>query len=121
MILLDSYKAKVIRKAQIQMIITLYKLWLFINHLFYYGAFRWMDLIMLTPKLFQLSSPYMLKSNISLSPGEIANKASNILPQYRVQSVAFVKQTDLSNLSVEIKMRRIIWYHVTNTFIPTTR
>ena len=80
-----------------------------------------MDGFELTPKLFQLSSPYMLKSNISLSPGEIANKASNILPQYRVQSVAFVKQTDLSNLSVEIKMRRIIWYHVTNTFIPTTR
>ena len=72
-------------------------------------------------QIFQLASPHVLKSNMSISPGDLVNQAPNILPQFRVNSVAFVKQFDQSDLSVEIKMRRIIWYHVTNTFIPTIR
>ena len=76
---------------------------------------------MLPGTFFQLSSPLALKSNLSLIPGEIATKASDILPQYSVDSVTFAQQTDKSILNVEVMISRIVWYHVTNTFVPTTR
>jgi hypothetical protein len=68
---------------------------------------------------FQLSLPDDLMGSVVIVANALIFKASRKLSQFNVIGTDFNTTMDGSRISVDIKLRRIISYHLTNTFLPT--
>ena len=68
---------------------------------------------------FQLSLPDDLIGSVVIVANALIFKASRKLSQFNVIATDFNTTMDGSRISVDIKLRRIISYHLTNTFLPT--
>jgi hypothetical protein len=72
-------------------------------------------------KHFQLATPIHEEQKLKLIGANLSFEGLSILPQFKVISVIFALQEKDSKVEVEIELHRIFSYHLTNTFIPTTR
>jgi len=69
--------------------------------------------------IFQLMQPSDLIGSINLLPDTLIFNGSKTLTQFNIVEIAFNLKTDDSRLHVDIKLKRIISYHLTNTYLPT--
>lgn len=72
-------------------------------------------------KHFQLTTPIHEEQKLKLNGANLSFEGSFILPQFKVISASFAAQEKDSKVEVEIVLHRIFSYHISNTFIPTTR
>jgi energy-coupling factor transporter transmembrane protein EcfT len=63
--------------------------------------------------------PNDLIRSISLLPDNLSYNGSRTLSQFNVMDTAFSLSLNGSRLHVDIKLKRIISYHLTNTYLPT--
>jgi hypothetical protein len=63
--------------------------------------------------------PSDLIGSINLLPDTLIFNGSKTLTQFNIVETAFNLKTDASRLHVDIKLKRIISYHLTNTYLPT--
>jgi hypothetical protein len=70
--------------------------------------------------LFQLTLPPSINDNVRLTPGQLIFEASRKLTQFNVIDFTFVQERNNSVIKLNLYLKRILSYHVTNTFIPTT-
>jgi hypothetical protein len=67
----------------------------------------------------QLILPKDLISSVVIVANALTFNASRDLSQFNVIGTDFHTTMDGSRINVDIKLRRIISYHLTNTFLPT--
>ena len=60
-----------------------------------------------------------LTGSIALLPDNLIFNGSKTLSQFNIIKTTFNLNTDDSRLHVDIKLKRIISYHLTNTYLPT--
>jgi hypothetical protein len=60
-----------------------------------------------------------LNQTIQLIPTQPDYQSADILKQFKVVNVSIESSTDMSRLKVNIKLQRIFYYHLTNTYMPT--
>ena len=70
-------------------------------------------------KNFQLMLPSDLNGSIALLPDTLIFDGSRTLSQFNIMDTTFNFNLDDSRLHVDIKLKRIISYHLTNTYLPT--
>jgi hypothetical protein len=63
--------------------------------------------------------PNNLIKSVALLPDSLTFNGSRTLSQFMVMDTTFNLNLDDSRLHVDIKLKRIISYHLTNTFLPT--
>jgi hypothetical protein len=68
---------------------------------------------------FQINLGLDVLNSIILKPEKLNFPASKKLTQFNVIDASFVTQSDGST-AVEIVLKRIVMYHLTNTFMPTS-
>jgi hypothetical protein len=73
------------------------------------------DKITLSHYNFQLMLPGDLTGSIALLPDNLIFNGSKTLSQFNIIKTTFNLNTDDSRLHVDIKLKRIISYHLTNT------
>jgi hypothetical protein len=78
-------------------------------------------LIQLTYSLyiFKLMVPGDLIGSIALLPDNLTFHGSRTLSQFNILDTNFNLNKDDSRLHVDVKLKRIISYHLTNTYLPT--
>jgi hypothetical protein len=69
--------------------------------------------------IFQVMLPNNLIKSVALLPDSLTFNGSRTLSQFMVMDTTFNLNLDESRLHVDIKLKRIISYHLTNTFLPT--
>jgi len=60
-----------------------------------------------------------LKTSIQLIPKQLNYTYSDVLKQFEVEKILFEEMDKFSEVNVEIKLKRIFSYHLTNTYLPT--
>ena len=63
--------------------------------------------------------PNNLIRSVALLPDSLTFNGSRTLSQFMVMDTTFNLNLDDSRLHVDVKLKRIISYHLTNTFLPT--
>jgi hypothetical protein len=63
--------------------------------------------------------PGDLTGSIALLPYNLTFNGSKTLSQFNIMDTAFNLKMNDSRLHVDIKLKRIISYHLTNTYLPT--
>jgi hypothetical protein len=63
--------------------------------------------------------PGDLIGSIALLPDNLTFRGSRTLSQFNILDTNFNLNKDDSRLHVDIKLKRIISYHLTNTYLPT--
>jgi hypothetical protein len=63
--------------------------------------------------------PMDLKTSIQLIPKQLNYTYSDVLKQFEVEKILFEEMDKFSEVNVEIKLKRIFSYHLTNTYLPT--
>jgi len=63
--------------------------------------------------------PLDLNENVQLIPTQPDYQSADILKQFNVINVTIESSDDKSSLKLNIKLQRIFYYHLTNTFMPT--
>jgi hypothetical protein len=69
--------------------------------------------------IFQVMLPNNLIKSVALLADSLTFNGSRTLSQFMVMETTFNLNLDDSRLHVDIKLKRIISYHLTNTFLPT--
>jgi hypothetical protein len=70
----------------------------------------------------QIQLPEYQIEFIRLSPDQLRYEGGEILTQFRLVNYSmFVADKDSSCVKVQIGFQRMIFYHLTNTYLPTTR
>jgi hypothetical protein len=69
--------------------------------------------------VFQLNLPDDLNGSVAIVANILIFDASKTLSQFNVIGTNFKTTMDGSRLQVDIKLRRMISYHLTNTYLPT--
>ncbi len=63
--------------------------------------------------------PLDLNETVQLIPTQPDYQSADILKQFNVINVTIESSDDKSRLKLKIKLQRIFYYHLTNTFMPT--
>ncbi len=69
--------------------------------------------------VFQFKLPKDIIGSVAIVANILTFNAPKTLSQFNVISSTFNTTMDVSKLQVDIKLQRIISYHLTNTFMPT--
>ena len=67
-----------------------------------------------------MSSPLELKNAVLLIPDQLSFGGTKALTQFNVKSYHFNVKENGSRIDVNIVLRRIYYYHLTNTYTPTS-
>ena len=67
-----------------------------------------------------MSSPLELKNAVLLIPDQLSFEGTKALTQFNVKSYHFNVKENGSRIDVNIVLRRIYYYHLTNTYTPTS-